>query len=570
MKIIKAKKVYQVNEAFTTANAIVVDQEKIVATGEFEELKAAYPHATIDLTDEDNIIYPGFIEPHTHLMGGVLPGGMIMVDVIDWEVEGKLYTATKTKEEIYSRIWEEIKANPEKKCHFALGLYEPIHGKVDVEALNAQNFGVPVVLGTNSTHVWYFNDEAIELMGADFIAAIPEGTYGLEVKEDGTFSGVLKEVAVQIGLGVLFKNLLSPEVFKAGINFQYESNMKKGITTIVDMAWGLGGPLDGQSLDAMANFPQRIGVVNHWIGKAKQVYDENLTAEENRSRIFNEISNDFKTNGFEQNNKRFTTKGVKFFADGAIIDLEVINSVPDLISNKTPEWNHDYRTKNTNHGLDTMLADMEEFFVNDFMVHVHTQGDKANEMMLEMFTELQAKHGKQHNKMSLEHFAFSNDRVFELMDTENSLYVSGLPHYGYYFYESWLKSGHVPAEIVKSLSSYKKVIEAGGTLSLHSDFMNFPTDPLACLYFATNKISSESGEEYNDQAISMQDALKGITINAAKNNQLDQYIGSIEAGKLADFTVLAVDLFDMNQVDLMKTNAKAIYVGGNRIENNLK
>ncbi len=566
MKLLKAKKIYQVDEEFKVADSVVIDGEKIVDTGSFEDLKAQYPDAEVNLEHENEVIYPGFIEPHTHLMGGVLPGGMILVDVIDWEVGDKLFAATTKKEEIFDRIHEDIKLHPEKQCHFAMGLYEPIHGIVTVEDLNAQNFGAPVVLVTNSTHAWYFNDEATELLGPELMELVPAGTYGLGTTDAGTFSGVLKEVAVQIGLAVLFKYLITPEVFMAGIKFQYDSNMKKGVTTLVDMAWGLGGPLDQQSLGAMANFPQRLGLVHHWIAKAKEIYNEDISVEQNRAQIFEAIKSDYEQNSFDVNNKRFTTKGVKYFADGAIIDLEVINTVPDLISGEEPEWNHDFRTKNIHHGLETMKSDIAEFFKNDFMFHVHTQGDKANQIMLQIFTDLQGEYGTKHNKMSIEHFSFANDKVFELMDVENSLYISGLPHYGYYFYDSWLKSGHVPESIVQTLSSFKKAIESGATLSLHSDFMNFPTDPLACLYFATNKIIKSTGETYNDQAISMKDALKGITINAAKNNQLDYQIGSIEPGKLADFTILDVDIFEMDEKELLSTNAKSIYVGGIKYE----
>lgn len=567
MKLLKAKKVYLVDEDFSIANSVLIDGEKIVEAGDFDELKSKYADAEIVMDHENQVIYPGFIEPHTHFMGGVLPGGTVLVDVMDWEIEGKVYKATSTKEEIYDRIREDIKDHPEKSCHFVMGLYEPIHGEIGSKDLNEENFGAPVVLITNSTHAWYFNQEAIDLFGKELEDNIPNGTYGFDTDEKGKFLGCLKEVSVQLAVPILTKYLVTPEVFKRGIKMQYDYNMKKGVTTLVDMAWGLGGPLDQQSLAAMENFPQRLGKVNHWIAIAKKVYNKELSMEENRKNIFEYIKNEYEVENFEKDNKRFTTKGVKFFADGAIIDLEVINSVPDLITHKTPEWNHDFRVGENKHGLETMKDDMDVFFKNDYMIHVHTQGDKANEIMVGMFKDLQGKYGVEHNKMSIEHFSFSNDKVFELMESENPMYISGLPHYGYYFHKSWKESGHVPGEIVDTITSFKKALDKGATLSLHSDFMNFPTDPLACMYFANKKLNRDSGVDYNDQAISMEDALKGITINAAKNNQLDQYIGSIEPGKLADLTVLDDDIFDIDSEKLLSTDAKGIYIGGQYYKN---
>ncbi|MBN8187469.1 amidohydrolase family protein [Salipiger thiooxidans] len=82
------------------------------------------------------------------------------------------------------------------------------------------------------------------------------------------------------------------------------------------------------------------------------------------------------------------------------------------------------------------------------------------------------------------------------------------------------------------------VIAEGIPRSLHSDMPMAPAEPLKYMWAAVNRISMSGSVIGPEQRITAEEALKGITLGAAYSIQLEDQIGSIERGKLANFTIL--------------------------------
>ncbi|HIP76488.1 MAG TPA: metal-dependent hydrolase, partial [Psychromonas hadalis] len=90
-----------------------------------------------------------------------------------------------------------------------------------------------------------------------------------------------------------------------------------------------------------------------------------------------------------------------------------------------------------------------------------------------------------------------------------------------------------------------------------------PTNPMMGAYISMTRLDIDGHIVLPEEAISREDALRAITSEAASQQQLDQ-IGTLEKGKLADFTVLDFDWMH-DDLELLKTlNAKACYVGGEK------
>jgi len=105
------------------------------------------------------------------------------------------------------------------------------------------------------------------------------------------------------------------------------------------------------------------------------------------------------------------------------------------------------------------------------------------------------------------------------------------------------------------------VVERGVPLSFHSDLPMGPADPLAMASFAVNRITTSGRVAGPEQRISVQAALEAVTIGAAHSWRRDHELGSIEPGKIANFTVLADDPFEVDPTDLA-----SIEVEGNVFE----
>ena len=88
--------------------------------------------------------------------------------------------------------------------------------------------------------------------------------------------------------------------------------------------------------------------------------------------------------------------------------------------------------------------------------------------------------------------------------------------------------------------------EAGIRISLHADSPMFPPNPLDLVQTAVGRMSV-TGEMINEpEKLDLKDAMRAVTIDAAWQLGIDDQVGSLEVGKLADFTILGQNPFDVN------------------------
>jgi hypothetical protein len=87
-------------------------------------------------------------------------------------------------------------------------------------------------------------------------------------------------------------------------------------------------------------------------------------------------------------------------------------------------------------------------------------------------------------------------------------------------------------------------------LSFHSDLPMGPADPLKLAWCAVNRVTQSGRVAGPDQRISVDDALRAITIGAAHSWQREGDLGSIAVGKIANFTVLGANPYDVDPLDL--------------------
>jgi hypothetical protein len=90
----------------------------------------------------------------------------------------------------------------------------------------------------------------------------------------------------------------------------------------------------------------------------------------------------------------------------------------------------------------------------------------------------------------------------------------------------------------------------GMSISLHSDMPMAPAKPLQLMWSAVNRVTAEGQVAGPQHRVDVETALKAITINAAYSIRLENEIGSIEPGKLANFTVLEQSPFDVDPMRL--------------------
>lgn len=94
------------------------------------------------------------------------------------------------------------------------------------------------------------------------------------------------------------------------------------------------------------------------------------------------------------------------------------------------------------------------------------------------------------------------------------------------------------------------VLQAGVPLALHSDFAMAPARPLLLAQIAATRRTAEGTILCPQECLTLDEALRAITLDAAFMLGLENEIGSIASGKRADFTVLEEDPYETRLDDL--------------------
>jgi predicted amidohydrolase YtcJ len=120
-------------------------------------------------------------------------------------------------------------------------------------------------------------------------------------------------------------------------------------------------------------------------------------------------------------------------------------------------------------------------------------------------------------------------------------------------------------ERVKGAYAWRTILEAGGRLALGSDFPVEDVNPFFGIYAAVTRQDQEgkpAGGWYPTQSLTLAEAIRGFTKDAAWAAFEETSRGTIEPGKLADFTVVEGDLYAMPASELYKAKVRYTVVGG--------
>ena len=172
-------------------------------------------------------------------------------------------------------------------------------------------------------------------------------------------------------------------------------------------------------------------------------------------------------------------------------------------------------------------------------LHIHTNGDEATQVVLDVIAQMLQIHPRADHRHTLQHCQLVDKAQLERAASlgmcinffSNHLYYWGDAHASQTVGPEWAARMN-PAETARQL---------GITFSLHSDAPITPLNPLFTAWCAAHRATASGKILGEAERLSVTDALSAVTMGAAKTLRLEHMIGSIEPGKLADFTVLEED-----------------------------
>ena len=239
-------------------------------------------------------------------------------------------------------------------------------------------------------------------------------------------------------------------------------------------------------------------------------------------------------------------KQAKLFADGAIYSLLMQVRDPYL-DGHTGEWMMD---KNLFERAFRIYWDA------GYQIHVHVNGDAGLDRVLDALEFNLRRNPRYDHRTVLVHFAVSAEEQVQRISDLGAI-VSGNPYYVTALSDQYSSVGLGPRR-ADAMVRLGDVSRAGISWSLHSDMPMAPADPLFLMWCAVNRVTASGRVAGPDQRVGAEEALRGVTIEAAYSLKLEDEIGSIEPGKRANFTILddsplAVDRMKIKDVGVWGT-----------------
>ena len=188
----------------------------------------------------------------------------------------------------------------------------------------------------------------------------------------------------------------------------------------------------------------------------------------------------------------------------------------------------------------TPPADLEKmmrvFWRNGFQIHVHTNGDLGMKTLLDVVETLMNESPRENHRTTIEHAGYFTeeqaDRIAKL-----GLLVSAAPYYFYTLADSYSERG-LGKKRAHSMVPMKWLFDRGVPTAFHSDFTMAPSQPLLLAWSAINRVTAEGNCYREDLKVTPYQGMEAITKNAAIIMGTDDIMGTIEGGKLANFTIL--------------------------------
>jgi predicted amidohydrolase YtcJ len=517
-----AKKIITMEPALPQATAVAVADGRIVSVGTLESLKPWLDASefTVDRSLEGKVLMPGFIDPHVH---PALPAVLTQFPFLapdDWVLPTGEFPGATTPEAYETRLKTLVAAHEDPTVPFIAWGYHPLwHGEVYRAQLNEWFPDTPVMLWHRSFHELIGNDAAFNLLG--ITEADTAGNHENDWARGHFWENGLKAIVPKMGF------LFEPARFGTGMGNFLEMAHLGGVTTVLDMGTGVFG-----------NPAQEIALV-------RQVTEG---SEAPLRIILTPIITDFLARGktpteaMEEiaqwragNSRRVMVENhFKLMMDGAIFSGLAQMGPPGYIDGHEGLWMAP---------LAVTTAWARAFWEAGYQLHAHTNGDKSAAAFIELLRGLQAEHPRVDHRFTLEHFAYSTQDQSRQLKALGAL-VSANPYYHYLlsdmYSELWL--GEDRGTQMVRLGSLERL---GLPFALHSDSPMAPLSPLTLAWNATNRVTINGKLTGAQERISLDAALRAITIDAAWIVGWENEIGSIRAGKRADFTVLDADPYEV-------------------------
>jgi predicted amidohydrolase YtcJ len=535
--VIRGGTIYTLDEQQPQVEAVVVLEDTIAFVGSAEEAAAWIGDDTEVIELDGQTLTPGWIEGHGHIMG--LGYNELELDLMDIKSYDELVARVKEAvakaqpgQWIVGRGWHQDKwdSKPEKM----------VKGFQTHDLLSEASPDNPVFLRHASGHAGFANAKAMQLAGVNQLSKenvdrnLGEG--GEIIRDEfGNPTGIFNERAQQ--LIARFIPETTRETDAQALDLAIKACLRNGITGFHDAG------TSRENIELFKRFKSE-GKLNTRLYVMITGWDSPLIYEYFRK-------------GPEIDSAHLLTiRSIKLNCDGAL-------------GSRGAWLLEEYADRKGFYGMatypmDSVLKMAQEGLKHGFQICAHAIGDRANQEILNRFEKaFQENASRVDHRYRIEH--------------AQHLHPTDIPRFG--------KLGVIPAVQAIHLSSdrpwaidrlgekrikegaymWQSLLKSGARVMNGTDVPVEPINPIASFYASVSRKTltgmPEGGFE-PEEKMTREQALRSYTLDAAYGAFEESIKGSIERGKLADFTILSKDIMTIPESELLSTEVVMTILGG--------
>jgi predicted amidohydrolase YtcJ len=523
-------RVYTVDADMPKAEAFAIQGGRFSAVGSTADIKGLIGKKTQTYDAKQMTVVPGFIDTHNH--GG---GEGLLYDVLvgnPYEVE------FVTIDSIVEKLRGRAQATPPGS--WVEGYFHDDTKLKDKRPLNVQDLDRvsslhPVCVHHRGGHTGFYNSKAFRMAGISKDTTNPYGgTY--DRNQMGELNGRVTDRAMEtldkVGARVALSDEVKQKRVLDGVAFMSQKFVQYGLTTVHHDEIGV--------LPAMQQQRLRGGLLHR---VSYEPYDELLEAM---------IGNGIET-GFGDEYIRFGATA-EHTVDGSFSERTMAISTP--YKDISPPYHG-----NLTETQQDLNAWVERVHRANIRLNCHANGDLAIDRVLTAYERALKLYPRADARPKITHCSLLNDSLVARMKALDVV-PAEFSTYAYYNSDKFHFYGE---DVMQHMTPFRTLIDAGITPAAGSDFSPGPFAPLMAMQGMVTR-TGWNGETWGaNQKISLEEALRVNTINGAYNAREEKSKGSITAGKLADFVVLADDFHTVNVEKIKDIQIVRTVVGGKTV-----
>lgn len=516
------------DKALPRAEAVLTEGNTIRMVGSREEVFHAAKDGAKVIDLKGHTLMPGFFDAHGHFINTAMTR-LFFVDVRCAPIG-----TVKNISQVIALLKEAERRHRGKTPIVGFGYDDSLieEGRM-VEAADLDKVSTkrPVIVIHSSFHLVMANTKAMREAGVDSPDFQPEG--GVVRRRNGKAIGVFEELPAAQKLIEMAYNGLAYQKLIRNMGQVCNSYLAKGVTTVCE---GAGG----NDMAGLVKLAMKLGKF-----PARYLVCPSLTAQ-------GEVPPMVK-------GKRFINGPVKLLMDGSIQCYTAALSEPYATEAPGHEGDSEYKGF-THMGVEELRQKLETILDSNRSFAIHCNGDEALDNIMEALEGCRNLNRNCFKRNLMIHCQTVREDQLDKMK-KLQLYPSFFPAHIYVWGDRHYNT-FLGAERAERLDPVASAVKRNIIFSLHNDSPVTVTNPLELVWNAVSRQTRAGRILGEDQRISVEEALKGITIYPAYQYKTEDILGSITPGKRADFVALDKNPLETAVEDIPSIAVKRVWIDG--------